>query len=204
MYHSQFGEDRFICEHMKPPRIGIFVDVGAGDPETINNTMHFEQKGWVGLCIDADLAQCRELQDKRRHVLRSAIAKREKMMTFYKNAASPDLTTGVKRPLDLAFNKSEKVLAVPLEMALDLYGIRQIDLLSIDVEGMELEVLESFDWDEHMPGIIIVEYLTLGLPSKEKELREFFATRPYYLAHKTEANLIFQYKGELVCPCPAE
>jgi FkbM family methyltransferase len=199
MYYSRFGEDRFINESLKPPRIGIFVDVGAGGAGTTNNTLFFEKKGWVGLCIDADLKQCTALKDTRRHVLRSAIAKREKMMTMYKHTDHPTLTTGVRRFNDDAFTKAEKVLAVPLEMALGLYGIRQVDLLSVDVEGMELEVLESFDWEAHMPGIIIVSFLAIGLPSKEKEMREFFATRPYYLAHKTQGTLIFQYSEGLKC-----
>lgn len=48
-YNSQFGQDKFINEIIfKSKTGGTFVDIGAYDGVTINNTYYFEKKlGWV-------------------------------------------------------------------------------------------------------------------------------------------------------------
>jgi FkbM family methyltransferase len=51
MYFSQFGQDKFLNSIFKDD-VGIFVDVGAHDGITINNTLYFENKGWTGYNIE--------------------------------------------------------------------------------------------------------------------------------------------------------
>ena len=54
MYHSQDGQDLYLDKHVfKGLKNGIFVDIGANDGITINNTLFFEKVlGWNGLCIE--------------------------------------------------------------------------------------------------------------------------------------------------------
>ena len=53
-FFSQFGEDKWIVDNLHYPLNGVFVDVGASDGISGNNTYFFEKIGWQGLCIDAD------------------------------------------------------------------------------------------------------------------------------------------------------
>lgn len=76
-FHSQFGEDRWIFEHVDLPDKGVFVDIGAGHPIALSNTYFFEQKGWTGICIDADPAQCERLIKESANVEWAAIASKE-------------------------------------------------------------------------------------------------------------------------------
>ena len=48
----------------------------------------------------------------------------------------------------------------PLQSYLSPLGVRHVDMLSLDVEGFELIVLESLDWNELAVATIIVEEFT--------------------------------------------
>jgi FkbM family methyltransferase len=69
-----------------------------------------------------------------------------------------------------------------------LSGINHIDLLNIDVEGLDLEVLQSYDW-KVKPRVIIVEAMPGSLASK------FLEEKGYELAGLTRLNSIFLFKN---------
>lgn len=50
-----------------------------------------------------------------------------------------------------------------LDSILEEYNIREIDYMDIDVEGMELNVLNSIDWDKVEIACILVEQKGLTL-----------------------------------------
>ena len=54
-------------------------------------------------------------------------------------------------------------LAAVLERELPKLGVEKIDLLSVDVEGLDLEVLRSNDWDRYRPQAVIAEVLGADL-----------------------------------------
>ena len=56
MFHSQFGQDEFLDTHVfEGKRGGVFLEVGAHDGLEISNTLFFErERGWTGLCVEAD------------------------------------------------------------------------------------------------------------------------------------------------------
>jgi len=59
---------------------------------------------------------------------------------------------------------------MPLKEVLSRYVPQgtQIDFLSVDVEGMELQVLQSNDWNQYRPKIALIEQLTTSLEEAEK------------------------------------
>ncbi len=81
--------------------------------------------------------------------------------------------------MKILFKDSIQVRAVKLETLLDKYNITEIDLLDIAVEGSELEVWKSFDYEKHRPKVVIIEYYTLGLPDRSVEIKDFFSNLPY-------------------------
>ena len=42
------------------------------------------------------------------------------------------------------------------------------------------------------PKLVIIEWETAGLPSKEKEIVDYFGKLPYQQIHRTVGNLIFK------------
>ena len=188
-YYAQCGEDRWIDENLSLPESGFFVDVGAGDGVTSSNTLTFEQRGWRGLCIDADPRSYLKLLLQRRCAFFSAIRAYEGATEMFLSDRVPDHTraTGPIGP-----GRTISVPCVPLGVLLPRLGMcNHIDLLSVDVEGLELEVLRSFDIESDYPTVIIVEHMTRGLKPQRESLLEFFGRFPYKVVHETEVNLIF-------------
>lgn len=183
-FYSQFGEDKWIAENIPLTQKGVFVDVGASDGVKFSNTLYFEELGWTGICIEAHPSSYNGLLSRRQNALHCAVYNYNGLVKMY-----------VDSDPDYSHITSDNGLLTP---CLTLYRIlsqleyRNIDLLSVDVEGKELEVLQGLDFNHYKPTIIIVEYLTPGLPPRQADLQLFFSTLPYKLVHETDANLIFQ------------
>ncbi|MGF1480725.1 MAG: FkbM family methyltransferase [Cyanophyceae cyanobacterium] len=194
-FHSQFGEDRYIYKHLKLPKRGVFVDVGAGHPSYLSNTYFFEKNGWTGVCIDADPAQIQLLKKARANVESAAISAQDGEINF-SQAYFPDYSSSLNREaykgrLKIPVKKTIKVPSYRLETVLEKYQIGQIDLLDIDVEGTEIEVWQSFDYQKHQPKVVIIEYQTFGLADNSQKIKEFFLNLPYKLVRVTCTNFIF-------------
>ena len=68
---------------------------------------------------------------------------------------------------------------------------RQIDFLSVDVEGMELDVLQSSDWGRYKPRVVLVEQRMVSLEQSEaSEIAQFMRSNGYLPYAKT-ANSVF-------------
>ena len=194
-FHSQFGEDRYIYKNLNLPKQGVFVDVGAGHPSYLSNTYFFEKNGWTGVCIDADPTQFNLLKKERANVESAAISDWEGEIEFFQ-AYFPDYSSVVGKEdcrglLKIPFKGKIKVPSYRLETILEKYQIGQIDLLDIDVEGTELEVWQTFDYEKHQPKVVIIEYQTFGLADNSKRIKEFFLNLPYKLVRITCTNFIF-------------
>ena len=82
------------------------------------------------------------------------------------------------------------------------YSNKKIDLLSIDVEGHELPVLEGLDFDKYSPNVIVIEYLDLNVSKLEiknlnienvinSEIYKFLTLKKYILVNSIYSDLIF-------------
>ncbi|MCX2716543.1 FkbM family methyltransferase [Helicobacter sp. MIT 21-1697] len=83
-----------------------------------------------------------------------------------------------------------------LEQILDEYLLpnqHRIDFLNIDVEGLDLEVLQSNNWLKYRPGIILVESWESDFENiYNNKIYTFLATQGYKLCAKTLNTLIFK------------
>jgi len=194
-FHSQFGEDRYIYKNIDLPKRGVFVDVGAGHPFYLSNTYFFEKNGWTGVCIDADPKQYELLKKERAIVELAAIAAEEGEIEFSQAYLSTYSTTvrkdEYKRLMQISFKKTIRVPSLKLETILKKHNIETIDLLDIDVEGTELDVWKTFDYEKHKPKVVIIEYYTFGLADNSQIIKDFFSKLPYKLIHTTCTNFIF-------------
>ncbi|XTZ15383.1 FkbM family methyltransferase [Micromonospora echinospora] len=188
-YFSQWGEDRWLVEHLIVPTSGVFVDVGAGDGVRGSNSLYFETVGWTGLCVDPDPRNRAALTRRTCPVRVCAVSALSGQQTFSMYDPKPswsglgDRGTGYTTMM---------VDCRPLEDLLTEVGIDGIDLLSIDVEGTELDVWSSFDPDRHHPGVVIIEYDDDHPGRSEDHIRRALGLQRYELVHRTPANLILR------------
>lgn len=192
--YSQCGEDFHIHNRLMqylPKEGGFFVDVGCADAVVNSNTFFFEKElGYSGLCIDGNpIWAASHNMRKNSTFINAVISERGEEQYFYE-CTLPELSGISKNPdLDLT---EQMVTSVPLSDILRDHNVERIHLMSIDVEGHELDVLKSFDIEKYKPGIIIIEHCTLGTfnHSGRKHLMEM----GYFAAVTTDLNHIMVKK----------
>ena len=184
-FYSQFGEDVWIAEKLHLPALGTFCEVGAFDGRAGSNTLFLEELGWHGILVEPDPEICEICRQNRSGpVVQAAVALVAGFAKFKVNADDRG-TSGLVRP---STGREIVVPTVPLSEIFSYLGTVP-DLLSIDTEGTELECWESCG--EARPRIVILEYLTMGSPSREAEIRATMERCGYVPALRTDANLVF-------------
>lgn len=158
-YYSQFGEDAVLSEIFgRRKKKGTYVDVGCYHPRKHSNTYLFYKKGWNGLLIDIERAKiiaCRILRPKDR-VLLAGVSDKAETRTIYAPKKYSVLTSLI--PLRPEFKPIGTIDCLTLTELLDKHlGGRDIDLLSIDVEGHDLNVLKGLDFSKYKPEVIVIE-----------------------------------------------
>jgi len=158
--YSQFGQDVFVLKNIfKNKNNGFFVDVGANHPIKINNTYLLELKGWKGLAIEPQ-QKLRDLwpQARKTECLPYVIGPENIKVDFVEGSESEHELSGVK-----GFNKcqnDQNIVLIDQKTLSDILmdkTINNIDYLSIDVEGYEMNVLKSIDFSKFNIKLIGIE-----------------------------------------------
>lgn len=206
-YYSQNGED-IILKSMFPKEYrGFYVDVGAHHPYRISNTYLLHLQGWSGINIDANPDTINLFNQARPGDIniQLGVAKLETELTYhmFKDPAVNTFSdTEAERWKKKTWNDYLGTTNVPVSrlgkiLKDNLSNGRAIDLLSIDVEGLDLEVLQSNDWNAYKPKVVIVESHTFSIENKDKnELYSFLKEKGYELKHVVKFSLIFTLKSE--------
>jgi FkbM family methyltransferase len=165
--HSQFGEDMVARDLLSDVSRGTFVDVGAHHPVYYSNTYHFYRRGWRGLNVDA-APGTKELFDLLRPGdinIEACVAATPGALVEYFLFNQPALNTTdpatagatLRRP-GVNLLERRAMQTVTLDMLLEQHlPAAKIDLLSIDVEGLDEQLLASHDWTRWRPRVVIFE-----------------------------------------------
>lgn len=162
---SIYGEDLLVERLLHPGATGTYVDVGANHPIEGSNTYRLYLKGWSGLAIDPNpkfADSFRKLRSRDKH-LAIGVSPEPATLTYFEFGADNLNTLSPKRAADLVSQgehivRQTPVKTAPLRMIVDRYlPGRPIDLLNVDVEGLDLEVLMSLDLTVNRPSVMIVE-----------------------------------------------
>lgn len=160
MYHSEFGQDKWLNENVfKGRRGGTFFEAGALDGVMDSNTLFFEQEqGWTGLLVEPNpeaAARCRAA--RRGPVEQLAVSDTLDEKEFLLCEGGLFGWSGIKESLEQAHaqriekkvqsTKTIKVACEPLQSILARNGIKRLDYCVLDIEGAEWPVLMAFDWE---------------------------------------------------------
>lgn len=161
---SQLFQDLFALFVSSTRRGGYFVEVGVGDGVAHSNTRLLEASyGWSGLLIEPNFALWDAIRQTRRASLAPCAASASEGELLFHRVATPELSyVGNDVPhddLQRPVLESRVVKTKTLDAILSEHGAPQdMDYLSIDVEGHELEVLSGFDVNRWRPKAITIEY----------------------------------------------
>jgi FkbM family methyltransferase len=186
LYYAQNREDKWIAENLPLPDKGFYVDIGCGHPFTTSNTAFLRDRKWDGLAIDGSPIWADEWKDIPAFRC-SVISSKEGPAAF---RIDPDNAYWSR--ID---DNGSKRYARTIESVLPEESIDDIDFLSIDTEGTELEVIQSFDFYRHGPSIVVVEYNAAHLPivePNESPIPAFMRSKGYTMEHVfPPVNMIF-------------
>lgn len=200
--YSQEGEDLILKRIFEGQSIGLYVDVGAHHPKRFSNTYLFYKMGWRGINIDAmpgSMKEFRRVRPKDINLEMAISDKKEKLKYYVFNELA--LNTFSKQEVEKKNGKGgykviDEVIieTIPLSEIFKKYLKENdhIDIMNIDVEGLDLQVLRSLDWSLHQPKIILVEDLNNNFEKIfESEIYKFLKPKGYSLTAKTFNTLIF-------------
>ena len=201
---SQEGEDLILNDLLGSRSPGNYVDIGAFDPWKFSNTALFYAKGWRGLNVDPrpgfktyfDQHRPRDLN------IECVVGKRKKSVKFFLFKEPALNTACTKRKVFLQETTSytlKSIVQVPsrtLASLLNEFRVQSIDFLSVDVEGLELEVLRSGNWKKHRPKFVILEILNTPLKHLGKNpCIKFMQEKGYEVLTKGLRSVILKNKG---------
>jgi len=206
---EELREKQVIRDYFGNQRGGVVVEVGANDPESCESqSLHLERLlGWRGLLVEPhpDLAAKARASRPGSTICECACTSpgKEGVLVLSVPVVGEKEITGhaaIGENLDehcyREFRRIE-VDAVPLAKLLDKHGVTSIDLLSIDVEGAELDVLSGAEIDRFRPRLILLEDKHLYL-TKHRFLRRY----GYRLVRRLNRNCWYVREGDVIPQVP--
>ncbi len=210
--YAQCGEDLILASLFYKLSIDkpFYLDIGANHPSFISNTYYFYLRGSTGVCVEPNpfLAKKFEKLRGRDIVLNVGIGQGDEseadfylfpktahgLSTFSREEAEYWQNTGMKK---LGKIKYEKIIRVPLlniNKVIESYYKKVPDFISIDVEGLDLAILQSLDFEQYAPKVFIVETLKYDDKQdeyKNKQVFDFMSSKGYEQYADTHVNTIF-------------
>jgi FkbM family methyltransferase len=184
MFNSQDHQDEYLETNIfKGYKNGFYVDVGAHDGVSINNTLYFEKNNnWTGINIEPIKTVFDRLVSNRPNNinLNCAVCNNDGETEFLCNVGYTEMISGIKDNFDirhlmrLEFENKHygstteliKVNTKKLETIFDENNVSHINYLSIDVEGAEFDVIKSINFDKVFIDVIGFEnnYNDVSIP----------------------------------------
>lgn len=209
--YAQCGED-LIVDFLLTWVLGIkkpsYMDIGAHHPWVLNNTYLFYKRGLTGVNIEPDPILFATLSKRRPKDINInkgvGFNKESKMADFY-IMSSRTLNTFSKEEAERMSNrgsiKIDGIKQIELININDVlskyYSNRGLDFLSIDVEGLDLQILKSIDFQNYKPKVICVETIVFSeerVIMKQHETIDFVLSNGYFCYADTSINSIFVRK----------
>jgi len=209
LYRAQFGEDRILWQVFRQRPHGYFIEIGAYDGVTLSNTYFLEQMGWTGLLVEPipALARHAATQRPRSRVIQAAISRRGSHgaakftvadnvpVLSYLNADEAHVARCIRegarlKEIDVPVTsldellRSERRNAPPDRSPWVPNQGWQIDLVSIDTEGCEMDVLDGFSLERFRPLVLLIENDKPSGSAIEPYLRQ----RGYRKFHRQKIN----------------
>ena len=197
-FYSQFGEDKVLPKYLLEDN-GFYLDIGSGDPVRGSNTYFLYQRGWSGILIDPlsrNIFSSKIIR-RRDKVIQGLVGTANKSYLFFEMYPYEFSTTDSKRAKDLINWGSAKLVkkvelntfsVSELELNIDL---DQPSLLSVDCEGLDLEVLKTMDLETMKFRVICIEDFDYDPASKSSPINQYLNENGYEIVDRAGLSSIY-------------
>ena len=213
--YAQAGEDRvlkFLFLSMGIKNIS-YLEIGTNNPIDINNTYLFYLGGSRGVCVEPNPTLISKIKKIRPGdvCLNLGISpdNKEGELDFYifdQSDSEKGLSTFSKKEAEHVQNtthiKIEKVIKIPVTpistVLTKYFPDKAPDLISIDVEGLDLEILQTINFTKCRPIAICVETVNFTVThrkTKNINIINFMEKQGYFVYADTGINSIFADKS---------
>ncbi|SEW49661.1 FkbM family methyltransferase [Chitinophaga arvensicola] len=201
--YSSEGEDLILRRIFDKKRKGVYVDVGAHHPFRVSNTYLLYKRQWRGINIDpmpGSMTLFKRHRPKDINLEMGVSAAKQQLTYFIfnepaLNTFSPEKVKEYTQAPQYRVIREKKIETWPLADILDQYlaGDVHIDFLTVDAEGLDMEVLRSNNWKKYRPAYVLAESQPLGLTQiHNSELCQFMEQVGYSLFAKTYYTYFFK------------
>jgi len=186
---GQEGEDLILLRIFPAEYKGFYIDIGAHHPQRFSNTYLLYRRGWKGINIDAtpgcmDLFNTVRPNDTNLEIGISNVDEMREfhifeesaLNTFNAKVAEENIHYGCSRKNTIMI-KTQRLSSI---LAHYLPPTTTIDLLTIDVEGLDHVVLQSLDFTKYRPRVIVCELLSNDLEMAMKSTTALILTENGY------------------------
>lgn len=177
--YSEFGEDSIVYELFKKISIKSlsYLEIGT------DNTFLFYEHGFQGVLVETNPVIREKLNKLRpRDVVLDCEIKTDER---------------VKMGLE-GLAQVQKTPLLNINEIIEKYFTECPDFVSLDVEGWDFKILQTFDFEKYSPAVFCVETLAYnadGSTYRIKEIIDFFESHGYFSFQETYANNIFVNKN---------
>ncbi len=174
---SQAGEDLFLVRRLfsSTKGAGTFLEMGGLDGLKYSNSYYFEKVlGWTGVMIEGSPNLYAKLVKNRPGVvaINAMVCSEAKELHWIdsSNVGGSDAVGGAWELMPETFRKEKHghltpadiakfptVPCVSLSSALARFGVRHVDLFSLDVEGAEASVIKTLDFTKFTASVVVFE-----------------------------------------------
>ena len=164
---SQLGQDLLVLSQLDFKKNGYFVEFGATDGITLSNSYLLEKKfGWKGILSEpAKKWHGNLIENRSAHISFDCVWRESEKEISFNETLTGEFSTIYEFSASDIHASSRKqgkiynVKTISLNDLLNQYNApKTIDYLSIDTEGSEFEILNSFNFNQYKFRVITCEH----------------------------------------------
>lgn len=191
---------------------GVFVEVGAARPDFLSMSAYFRRLGWRIIAIEPNPVFCDAHRAAGNEVLQYACSDRDEdgvafaLVDSHGAAYEGGSVTfesfsslGIKGAYHSLWQGELDITHIEVNvrrldtlLAEHASDVHALDVLSVDVEGWELEVLNGLAFDRYRPTVLIVENLL-----NDRTYRRSLNERGYALWRRSAPNDVYVARAHL-------
>jgi FkbM family methyltransferase len=212
--HSAEGnvDERVRARFFPNERAGILIEVGAAHPEFLSIGALYRELGWRVISVEPNPEFCALHRLRGHEVLEYACGDHDEDDVEFSIVDSAGVeykggnvsyesfsSLAIKDSYASLVGSELSVRKIRVDLrrldsllAEHASNVDHVDILTIDVEGWELEVLDGLDTDRFQPRVLIVENLFA-----EARYRQYLRQRGYVLWRYVQPNDVYVREGEI-------